>query len=753
MTNEREGTEAMPATGAIQVRSTESPDIADEDVGTPADSPPNSPPNGLETAAAPADPSYVPESGHRADLDAPEHIDQAEWDILTAQLDGAAPSEGEHEDSSDMSGDVDAEITDPAELVIEASVPTGEPEQQEPGTNTAEPTAQVVSDHISDDGAPHDAGNQPTLAHAAEQGQPEESKPSGDEQAVVDNDAHTPPKNGRLRRPRRTTFGIKCRERSVDWYQDLKVVEGGRKNRPSSGKAKTDASNGIGGRKSESRSHKSLSAKPHPKTSLEKAKGARSPKKQRVKRQVTKTLASARRKRAAATKAKEKIELTREYESIAYDPDDPIESSLPDPRDDPNMQVDHDVSDAAGVQLPLGDNPINGLSENNQNSHRSPEPTTGQEENDASEGTPGETGRPDTALYVSSDTGRSLGEASTLLAGSNLSIPVRNKASSLLGEPPRNQFVLRRPPASSGMTSSDGDIESPCPKRGQPVDLPESVGMEMPKTGPGRARLLETPTPLTDGEEMSDSTPQEVTESSNPSEVGHTGLADQAREKQGLGSKWSARVHGKTAGVRRALKWAKRSARNAFVERLRGSIKSTLLKKGVGRKRSSRSISSRLSKTEMSPSKSISSSGEGTGIGSRDAEEVISSAPSMTPDPVSQRDASAISNATSDAANDSPISDGHRELSEAEAGSISERWRKACQLHQQSSLDILLDTSNVSRSEVHLLVLIQDETNLFAANRPTAEERRGGHCNCRSSLPIRLRATAEANDRSPRRQH
>lgn len=163
-----------------------------------------------------------------------------------------------------------------------------------------------------------------------------------------------PAKSSRLKRPNLKARRAKTRNRSIDWYQDLRVEENNEK-RSATKKAKCTPANPasenvVKPKKTKSSSPvKSLPVKPLPLTQSKTEEANNSPQKRRAKRQVTRTLASARSSRRAAVKANEKLADTHASEDIAYDPDDPIESSSPVmPDAEATTEMDADVVPPAG---------------------------------------------------------------------------------------------------------------------------------------------------------------------------------------------------------------------------------------------------------------------------------------------------------------------------------------------------------------------------------------------------------------------
>ncbi|KAK2774622.1 hypothetical protein FQN52_004235 [Onygenales sp. PD_12] len=142
--------------------------------------------------------------------------------------------------------------------------------------------------------------------------------------------------NSKLKRPYNRISGPKGLGVSVDWDQDLRVDEVPEPTVASTSKkqkktppqpkksqkpAKIKSVSRSAGKKQPQRA---LPLTPH----IDSGPSTKS-KTKRASRQITKTLTSARQRRAAAEKANQKLALANEYENAQYDPDDPIESSPP----------------------------------------------------------------------------------------------------------------------------------------------------------------------------------------------------------------------------------------------------------------------------------------------------------------------------------------------------------------------------------------------------------------------------------------
>ncbi|WEW61379.1 hypothetical protein PRK78_006869 [Emydomyces testavorans] len=140
----------------------------------------------------------------------------------------------------------------------------------------------------------------------------------------------------RLKRPHHKTSGSIDKKKSVDWDQDLRVDDD--KTQLTSTKRQKRTPLNLGPSKSfkEKKQAASTGAKKNAARMLSlspKGPEADSAPPRRVtkrnKRQVTKTLTSARQRRAAADRANQKLVLATEQENLPYDFDDPIESSAP----------------------------------------------------------------------------------------------------------------------------------------------------------------------------------------------------------------------------------------------------------------------------------------------------------------------------------------------------------------------------------------------------------------------------------------
>ncbi|PGH05315.1 hypothetical protein GX51_03036 [Blastomyces parvus] len=142
--------------------------------------------------------------------------------------------------------------------------------------------------------------------------------------------------SSKLKRPHNRISESRANQLTVDWDQDLRVEDDVVGQSASSSKKQKRTPPQLKGPtktskpKSVSRSSKkknkpeqTLVLTPHITSTLANGKT------KKTVRQVTKTLTSARQRRAAAEKANQKLALANEFESAAYDVDDPIESSLP----------------------------------------------------------------------------------------------------------------------------------------------------------------------------------------------------------------------------------------------------------------------------------------------------------------------------------------------------------------------------------------------------------------------------------------
>lgn len=145
--------------------------------------------------------------------------------------------------------------------------------------------------------------------------------------------------NSKLKRPHHRISGSKADQLTVDWDQDLRVEDTlvdraassskRQKKTPPQPKGLTktsktkSVSRSSGKKKKRNQQEQGLPLTPHIVSTLAKSKT------KKAGRQVTKTLTSARQRRAAAEKANQKLALANEYENATYDLDDPIESSLP----------------------------------------------------------------------------------------------------------------------------------------------------------------------------------------------------------------------------------------------------------------------------------------------------------------------------------------------------------------------------------------------------------------------------------------
>ncbi|KAL1956157.1 hypothetical protein VTO42DRAFT_7592 [Malbranchea cinnamomea] len=192
--------------------------------------------------------------------------------------------------------------------------------------DTPAPDNEAVSNLLGNDlpvtaVAPNGSGDQPHAVNGRVENQNELSVTKGKTGNVDNpeelNTTRTPEKSTRLRRPTRKTIRPVSRKSSVDWSQDLRVNE--EEIRASIlAKAKKKGNSHVL-EKFQDVKVSSLKGHAHRK----KFPAAKS----RPRREITRTLASARCRRIAAEKAKEKLALATECESPAYDPDDPIETS------------------------------------------------------------------------------------------------------------------------------------------------------------------------------------------------------------------------------------------------------------------------------------------------------------------------------------------------------------------------------------------------------------------------------------------
>ncbi|KLJ09208.1 hypothetical protein EMPG_15367 [Blastomyces silverae] len=142
--------------------------------------------------------------------------------------------------------------------------------------------------------------------------------------------------SSKLKRPHNRISESRANQLTVDWDQDLRV-EDTLVGRPASsskkqkrtppqlkGPTKTSKPKSVSrSSKKKKKPEQTLDLTPHIAPTSAKSKT------KKTGRQVTKTLTSARQRRAAAEKANQKLALANEFENAAYDVDDPIESSLP----------------------------------------------------------------------------------------------------------------------------------------------------------------------------------------------------------------------------------------------------------------------------------------------------------------------------------------------------------------------------------------------------------------------------------------
>ncbi|OJD16546.1 hypothetical protein AJ78_03283 [Emergomyces pasteurianus Ep9510] len=143
--------------------------------------------------------------------------------------------------------------------------------------------------------------------------------------------------NSKLKRPHNRMSESKANQLTVDWDQDLRVED--QVERPArspkrqkktvvepkgpTNTSKTkNVSRSVGKKNNKNnKRQQGLPLTPHITSASAKRKT------NKVARQLTKTLTSARQRRAAAEKANQKLALTNRYENAPYDVDDPIESS------------------------------------------------------------------------------------------------------------------------------------------------------------------------------------------------------------------------------------------------------------------------------------------------------------------------------------------------------------------------------------------------------------------------------------------
>ncbi|KAL2374281.1 hypothetical protein RJZ57_001216 [Blastomyces gilchristii] len=142
--------------------------------------------------------------------------------------------------------------------------------------------------------------------------------------------------SSKLKRPHNRISESRANQLTIDWDQDLRV-ENDVVGRPASsskkqkrtspqlkGPTKTSKPKSISrSSKKHKKPEQTLVLTPHIAPTSAKSKT------KKTGRQVTKTLTSARQRRAAAEKANQKLALANEFENAAYDVDDPIESSPP----------------------------------------------------------------------------------------------------------------------------------------------------------------------------------------------------------------------------------------------------------------------------------------------------------------------------------------------------------------------------------------------------------------------------------------
>ncbi|PGH12687.1 hypothetical protein AJ80_06633 [Polytolypa hystricis UAMH7299] len=157
--------------------------------------------------------------------------------------------------------------------------------------------------------------------------------PAGDnvsDNCSVQNGCSGPETKSKLKRPHHKIGGSLARKGTVDWDQDLRVDDQQREAGETAAKKqkKTPQPKPV---------IRSAKAKRPPATTTGKKPSGRKPlptpkvcptsTKRKLKRQVTRTLTSTRKRRVAADKANERLALASEIENAAYDIDDPIESS------------------------------------------------------------------------------------------------------------------------------------------------------------------------------------------------------------------------------------------------------------------------------------------------------------------------------------------------------------------------------------------------------------------------------------------
>lgn len=171
--------------------------------------------------------------------------------------------------------------------------------------------------------------------------------------SVISDKASDGPGSTKLKRPRNKATGPMTRKVTVDWDQDLRIENSENKNSSSSKRQKRASKPAASLSKSKTTislpSKNSLKRRMRSSRDFEASTSSKgNPKTQN--RRTPKTLTSTRQRRVAAVKAEEKIAIANENENVAYDPDDPIESS---PQEDALLVTDHCSLDVAKMHAPV----------------------------------------------------------------------------------------------------------------------------------------------------------------------------------------------------------------------------------------------------------------------------------------------------------------------------------------------------------------------------------------------------------------